>query len=106
MEKEIREFTIPIRVTFSEKNNIKNKAEKVKRDVSTFMRETALGCQMREKPDKKIIYELIKEMRDVETAIRNIGRTYYNYGFIDEAPLERERQNLRELIAKVKQELL
>lgn len=106
MEKEIKELTIPIRVTFSEKKMIKSKAEKAKRDVSTFMRETALGCVMKEKPDNKIIYELIKEMRDVETGIRNIGRTYYNYGFIDEPPLERERQTLRELIAKIKKELL
>lgn len=106
MDKEIRELMIPIRVTFSEKNEIRNKAQKVQRDVSTFMRETALGCVMREKPDKKIIYELIKEMRDVETGIRNIGRTYYSYGFLDEPPLNRERKALRELITKIKRELL
>lgn len=106
MEKEIKELVIPIRVTISEKDKIKSKAEKAKRDVSTFMREIALGYEMREKPDKKIIYEFIKEMRDVETGIRNIGRTYYNYGFIDEPPLSRERQALKELIAKIKKELL
>jgi len=105
MEKEIREFIIPIRVTLSEKNKINIKSKKAQRNVSSFMRDVALGCEMREKPDQKIIYELIKEMRDVETAIRNIGRTYYNKGFIDELAIERERKNLRELIIKIKQEL-
>ena len=36
---------IPIRVTFSEKNEIRNKERKVQRDISTLMRE---------KPDKKV----------------------------------------------------
>ena len=105
MKQETREFIIPVRVTFSEKKKICKNAEKVKLQVSTYMREIAMGYEMREKPDKEIIYELIKEMRDVETGIRNIGRTYYKKGFINEPFLDKERQILKELITRTKKEL-
>ena len=43
MNTENRDYTIPIRVSFSEREKIKSRADSVKRNVSTFMRQTALN---------------------------------------------------------------
>ena len=99
MNTENRDYTIPIRVSFSEREKIKNRADSVKRNVSTFMRQTALNYEIREKPERNLIIALTKELRDVERAIRNIGRIAYENDFIDEKELERERQNLNKIIA-------
>jgi len=106
MNTENRDYTIPIRVSFSEREKIKNRADSVKRNVSTFMRQTALNYEIREKPERNLIIALTKELRDVERAIRNIGRIAYENDFIDEKELERERQNLNKIIAQVKEKLL
>lgn len=49
MQKETREFTIPIRVTFSEKERIKSRAKKTDNNISDFIRNSALRlCNKRE----------------------------------------------------------
>ena len=106
MNTENRDYTIPIRVSFSEREKIKSRADSVKRNVSTFMRQTALNYEIREKPERNLIIALTKDLRDVERAIRNIGRIAYENDFIDEKELERERQNLNKIIAQVKEKLL
>ncbi len=64
------------------------------------------GCKIKEKPDEQLIRMLTKEMRDIERAIRNLGRDAYNAGFIDERVLERERQKWNSLIIETKEKLL
>ncbi len=106
MEQEIRELTIPIRVTINEKQEIYKRAQIANRPLSTFMRESSLGFEMREKPERKLIIELIKEMRNVNIVINNLGREAHNIGFIDENVLAREKDHIRELIKRIKKELL
>lgn len=106
MEKETREFLIPVRVTFSEKNKIKTRAEMTGKSISEFLRNAALGCQIKEKPDNKLFIELIKEMRDIERALRNLGREAHILGFIDEPMLERERKKWSEFIIETKKRFL
>ena len=106
MEKEIRELTIPIRMTINEKEEINRRAKIANRPLSTFMRESSLGFEMREKPERKLIIELIKEMRNATIVINNLGREAHNIGFIDENILVREKDHIRELIKRIKKELL
>lgn len=49
---------------------------------------------------------LTKEMRDIERAIRNLGRDAHNSRFFDERIFERERQKWNNLIIETKQKLL
>lgn len=106
MEKEIRDIIVPIRVTLNEKEELNKRAEKSNRPLSTFMRESSLGFKMREKPDKKLIIELIKEMRNITIVINNLGREAHNMGFTNDKVLTREKEEIKELIKRVKRELL
>lgn len=106
MEKEIRDITIPIRMTMNEKDEINRRAQIANRPLSTFMRESSLGFEMREKPERKLIIELIKEMRNSTIVINNLGREAHNIGFIDENILVREKDHIKELIKRIKKELL
>ena len=76
MKDETREFVIPVRMTFIEKEKIKARAKKTGKTVSEFIRNCALGCEIKEKPDSKLFRQLIKEMRDIERAIRNLGTQF------------------------------
>ena len=42
MKEEPRDIIVPIRMNFTEKNKIKKRAEKTGKQVSTFIRESAL----------------------------------------------------------------
>jgi len=42
MEKETRELIIPVRVTFNEKNKIKSRAKRVEKNMSEFIRDSAI----------------------------------------------------------------
>ena len=106
MEKEIRDIIIPIRVSLNEREEIYKRARLVNRPLSTFIRENSLGYEIREKPERKLIIELIKEMRNVSIVINNLGREAHNIGFIDENILVREKDHIKELIKRIKKELL
>lgn len=106
MKDEIREFTVPIRMTFSEKEKITARAKKVGKTVSEFMRYSALGYDIKERPDSEIFLQFTKAMRNVEIGIRNLGREAHNTGFIDELKLKRERDEWNNLIIDIKKKLL
>lgn len=42
LKDETREYIVPIRMTFTEKDKIKKRAEKTNKSISTFMRDSAL----------------------------------------------------------------
>ncbi len=106
MEKENKEFIIPVRVSYTEKSLIRERANKTEKNISEFIRSSALGCEIKEKPDKELFKELIKEMRDIERAIRNLGREAHVLGFINEPMLERERIKWSNFIVETKQKFL
>lgn len=106
MKEETRDFIVPIRMSFTEKNKIKIRAKKTGKKLSEFIRDSALGCEIKEKPDDKLFRELIKEMRDIERAIRNLGREVHNLKFVNEPKLERERQKWSDFIIETKKRFL
>lgn len=106
MDKEIRDLIIPIRVSFSEKRRMQDRAEKVGRKLSGFIRDSALGCEIIEKPDNETFYKFIKALRSVERAMNNIGREAHTLRFFDEPVLKKEREELNRLIIEIKKSFL
>lgn len=102
MKDETREFVIPIRVTFSEKEEIKKRSKKVNQSISEYMRETALGYEIREKPDSNIFWEFTEALRKVEINLRNLSSQAQNLKFIDEQKLKRDREEYNNLIIEMK----
>ena len=106
MDKEIREYRIPVRVTLSEREMIKEKAEKVNKNVSDFLRCCAKDCKLIEKPDNEVFYKFIKEIRSLERAFNNLGREAHNLGFVNERILKEERKELNDLIIEIKKRFI
>ena len=106
MDKELREFVIPIRVTYDEKINIKIRAQRVGKNVSDFIRSSALGRDIREKPDKEIFITFTKALRDVERAIRRISIDRENSGITDLMLLKKQREEINSIIVELKSKLL
>ena len=106
MKKEIRDFIIPIRVTFNEKRKIKLRANRVGKNLSEYIRYSALENEIREKPDKDIIIDLTKSLRDVERAIRRISITKETTGIVDLLLLKNQREEINNIIVNLKSKLL
>ena len=49
LKDETREYIVPIRMTFTEKDKIKKRAEKTNKSISTFMRDSALRLRNKRK---------------------------------------------------------
>ena len=64
MKEETRDFMLRIRVNPTELEKIKAKANKSGKNISSFMRDSALGCEIKEKPDKSIYKLIIKPIND------------------------------------------
>ena len=105
MKEEIREFIIPIRVSFSEKEMIKKRADMVGKNISTFIRESSLGCEIKEKPDKNFDAD-IKEIGKFLRTLSEIERLLYHKNFIDERLLKNEITEWRNFRMKIKEKYL
>ena len=60
MKEETRDFIVHIRMSYDEKEKIKKRADKTDKTFSAFIRDSALGVEIKEKPDKQF-YDSIKE---------------------------------------------
>ena len=105
MKEEIREFIIPIRVSFSEKEKIRKRADMVGKNISTFIRESSLGCEIKEKPDKNFDAD-IKEIGKFLRTLSEIERLLYHKNFIDERLLKNEITEWRNFRMKIKEKYL
>ena len=90
MKEETRDFMLRIRVNPTELEKIKAKANKSGKNISSFMRESALGCEIKEKPDKSIYKLIIKPINDFIRIVKELEKSsYYNKSF-DERVLNDE----------------
>ena len=105
MKEEIREFIIPIRVSFSEKEKIRKRADMVGKNISTFIRESSLGCEIKEKPDKNFDAD-IKEIGKFLRTLSEIERLLYHKNFIDERLLKNEITEWRNFRMRIKEKYL
>ena len=61
VKQDTRDFIVPIRMSYDEKQKITQRANKTGKNVSEFVRCTALGSEIKEKPDKEF-YEVTKQI--------------------------------------------
>lgn len=106
MKEEPRDFIVPIRVNWDEKEKIKKKANIAGKNLSTFMRESALGCEIKEKPDKEFYDVTIKQMGKFMRTLSELERLLYHKGFIDERILKKEITEWRNFRLQIKEKYL
>ena len=88
MKEDPRDFIVPIRMNFSEKEKIKKRADKTGKNLSTFIRDSSLGCEIKEKPDKDFYDLVIKNMGKFIRTLDELERLLYHRNFIDERILK------------------
>lgn len=106
MKEEPRDFIVPIRVNWEEKEKIKKRANSAGKNLSTFMRESALGCEIKEKPDKEFYDVTIKQMGKFMRTLSELERLLYHKGFIDERILKKEIAKWRNFRLQIKEKYL
>ena len=106
MKDETREYIVPIRMTFTEKDKIKKRAEKTNKSFSAFMRDSALGCEIKEKPDK-IFYDVTtKQMGKFMRTLRQLESLLYHEKFIDERILKQEIEEWQKFRTAIREKYL
>lgn len=90
MKEETRDFTLRIRVNPTELEKIKAKANKAGKNVSDFMRESALGCEIKERPDHSVYPLITKPLNDFIKLLKELERVAYHKNFVDERILNEE----------------
>lgn len=106
MKEDVKEFIVPIRVSFDEKEKIKKRAEKAGKNLSTFMRDSALGCEIKEKPDKEFYDVTTKQIGKFLRTLSELERLLYHKNFIDERILNKEIAEWRKFRMDMKQRYL
>lgn len=105
MKEDPRDYIVPIRMNYEEKQRIKKRADKVEKNLSTFMRESALGCAIKEKPDVNF-YDSLKPIGKFLRTLSEIERLIYHKGFIDERILNEEIAEWRKFRMEIKEKFL
>ncbi len=105
MKEETRDFTLRIRVNPTELEKIKTKANKAGKNVSDFMRESALGCEIKERPDKSVYTLILKPLNDFIRLLKELERIAYHKEFIDERILNDEIKKWQEYRTMIRERL-
>ena len=100
MKEETRDFTLRIRVNPTELEKIKTKANKAGKNVSDFMRESALG-----RPDKSVYTLILKPLNDFIRLLKELERIAYHKEFIDERILNDEIKKWQEYRTMIRERL-
>ena len=106
MKEDPRDFIVPIRMNFNEKEKIKIKIDKTGKILSTFIRESSLGCEIKEKPDKDFYDLVIKNMGKFIRTLDELERLLYHRNFIDERILNNEIAEWRKFRMMIKEKYL
>lgn len=105
MKEETRDFTLRIRVNPTELEKIKTKANKAGKNISDFMRESALGCEIKERPDKSIYALILKPLNDFIRLLKELERIAYHKEFVDERILNDEIKKWQEYRTMIRERL-
>ena len=95
LKEDVKEFVVPIRMNFAEREMIKKRAQKTGKPVSTFIKDSAMGCEIKEKPDKDFYDSIIKPMGKFMRTLSELERLLYHENFIDERILKKEIEDWR-----------
>ena len=66
MKEDTKYITVHIRMNDKEKNTIKKRANLTGKSFSEFMRMSAMGCEIKEKPDQKCYDSIMNEIERLE----------------------------------------
>lgn len=105
MSRETRNLRVEIRMNFDEKDKIKELADKVGKSVSTYMRQTALGYTIKEKPSREF-YETMKKLNNFIKLLGEMERLLYHKGFIDERLLEEQYAEMKKFRKEIRESFL
>lgn len=96
MKEETRDLIVPIRMNFTEKNKIERRAKLAGKNFSTFVRSAALGCEIKERPDRESYKIISKNMNSFIKVLNELERIAYSEQFIDERILNEELEKWKE----------
>ena len=106
MKEEPRDFIVPIRMNLSEKEKIKKRADKTGKNLSTFIRDSSLGCEIKEKPDQECYDSIMNEMGKFLRTLSELERLLFHEDFIDERILNNEILEWRKFRMNIKERFL
>ena len=106
MKENIKEFDIHIRMSFDEREKIKKRADKTGKSLSTFMRDSALGVEIKEKPDEEFYVSVIKPIGNFTRLLSELERLLYHKNFFDERVLQKEIEEWRKFRMDIKKRFL
>lgn len=105
LKEETRDFMLRIRVNSTELEKIKFRAKKTGKTISNFMRESALGCEIKERPDRAVYDIIIKPLNDFMKVLNELERSsYWNESF-DERILKDEIKKWQEYRTMIRERL-
>lgn len=105
LKEETRDFMLRIRVNPTELEKIKSRANKAGKTVSDFMRESALGCEIKERPDKTVYDTIIKPLNDFIRVLNELERSSYWNKSYDERILQAEIKKWQEYRTMIRERL-
>ena len=105
MKENSRETRIEIRMNLEEKERIKRLAYKTGKSVSAYMRQTALGYKIKEKPSKEF-YIAMNKLNTFIKILDEMERLLYHKNFIDERILKEELIKLKNFRKEIRENFL
>ena len=106
MKEDPRDFIVQIRMNFDEKEMIKKRAKITGKSLSTFIRDSSLGNEIKEKPDKEFYDLVIKNMGKFIRTLSELERLLYHKNFIDERIINKEIAEWRNFRMMIKEKYL
>ena len=105
LKRETRNLRVEIRLNFDEKDKIKELANKAGKSISTYMRQTALGYTIKEKPSKEF-YSTTSKLNNFIMLLGEMERLLYHKDFIDERKLKDEIAEWKKFRKEIRESFL
>ena len=105
LKEETRETTIRARVNLTERKKIENRAKISGKTVSDFIRDSTLGCEIKQRPDKSVYPLIIKPLNDFIRTLKELERVAYHKNFVDERILNNEIKKWQEYRTMIRERL-
>lgn len=105
LKEETRDFMLRIRVNPTELEKIKAKSNKAGKNISNFIRESALECEIKERPDHSVYPLIIKPLNDFIKLLKELERIAYHKEFVDERILNEEIEKWQKYRTMIRERL-
>jgi predicted DNA-binding protein len=96
-----RVINLTIRLTIQEREQLQEKANKTGRKITTYIRETALGKKLHEKPSEEFIVEL-KNIRKIQSDINYLIKVAHIDNDIDSKVLKEVNEKMNNFVKDIR----